>query len=514
MQHTDRMASRRRTNATLRAVLALSLVLSALGARAQISRLGHGIIYEAEASATVSDGDTSPFWLTNNRYGIGSTRETSGYLRLKALRAAENDSLHDWRFGYGADIVVPFKHDRKFILQQLYADFQWRPLRLSIGQKERASELKNAQLSMGGLTLGQNARPVPQVRLELPDFWEVPGTRHWFAFKGHVAYGMFTDNGFQDAFHAPRSLYSHNSLYHSKALFFRIGNKERFPLRLTFGLEMAAQFGGEAWNLADRTDHLTDEAWQSHQKLGHSLKDFWHALVPGGNDVNDGDFKNAAGNQLGSWHLCLDYEDKSGWGASYYMEHYFDDHSQMFLQYAWKDMLYGIELQFPRNPVASRFVYEHLRTDDQSGPIYHDGNATLSTSIYGRDDYYCHQVYGAWQHAGFTMGNPLLISPLYNADHMLLCEDNRVRAHHFGLTGQPARDWAYRALFTHERSLGRYPAPRRNPAYGNFLLLEATYSPHQVKGLSLTAAYGQNGGQLIGRSKGGMLTVAYRGWIK
>lgn len=493
-------------------IIGLALALS-LPAAAQFSRLGHGLEYSAEASATVSNGDASPFWLTNNRYGLATTRESSGYLRLAAQRRTEADSLRAWRFGYGIDLAVPFHHDRHFVLQQLYAEAQWRPLRLSIGQKQRGSELKNDALSMGGLTLSPNARPIPQVRLEIPDFWDIPGTRHWLSIRGHLAYGMFTDNGFQRSWAAPTSLRSRNSLYHSKALFFRIGSKEVFPLRLSFGLEMAAQFGGEAWNLTDRTDHLSTEPWQTHQKLDHSLKAFWHALVPGGNDVNDGDYKNAAGNQLGSWHLRLDYDGPSGWRASYYMEHFFDDHSQMFLQYAWKDMLYGLELTVPRNPVVTTLLYEHLRTDDQSGPIYHDANQTLPTSIYGRDDYYNHQVYGTWQHAGFTLGNPLLISPLYNASHMLRCDDNRVRAHHFGLTGNPTRDLAYRALFTHERSLGRYVDPRRDPVYGNFLLLEATYTPHQVGGLSLTAAYAQNGGSLVGRSRGGMLTVAYRGKI-
>ena len=44
-------------------------------------------------------------------------------------------------------------------------------------------------------------------------------------------------------------------------------------------------------------------------------------------------------------------------------------------------------------------------------------------------------------------------------------------------------------------------------------MIEATYSPHQVKGLSIGASYGQNWGKLLGESKGAMLTVSYSGWI-
>lgn len=296
-------------------LLAALLLLGTAPSWAQFSRLGKDVEYQGTVQATAGSGDSAPFWFTNNRYGLGTTERNSALLRASIGRAAEADSARKWRIGYRLDLVGAVNHDSPIVIQQLFADFQYKALRLSVGQKERPMEMKNQRLSSGGLTMGIGARPIPQVRLELPDFWVIPRTKGWLALKAHIAYGMYTDNGWQDDFTSGTSnLRTHNSLFHSKAGFLRIGNTEKFPLTLTGGLEMLAQFAGEAWNLEDREDH-SDPNFSSHQKLPHGIKSFWHALIPGGNDTNDGDYSNAEGNQLGSWHMRLDYHGK-GWGAS------------------------------------------------------------------------------------------------------------------------------------------------------------------------------------------------------
>lgn len=473
-------------------------------------RLEEGIEYKAEASAIVSNGDFAPFWMTNNKYGLSTTKNNSGYLRAGIFRDAKIDYNKDWRFGYGADIAVPFGMPSNFILQQIYGDFQWKALRLNIGQKERPLELKNQMLSSGGMTSGINARPIPQIRLELPDFWTIPGTKNWAAVKAHIAYGWYTDNAWQREFNNGNTNYSYtaSSLYHSKAGFLRIGNAEKFPVSLTGGFEMSSQFGGEAWNLRDRADH--QGAFDPHQKMGSGIKDYWNAFIPGGSDANDGNYANASGNQLGSWHFRMNYE-RQGWGAALNYEHFFEDHSQLFWQYGWKDGLVGAEISFPRNPFISTILFEYIKTDDQSGSIYHDATNTLPIQISAIDEYYNHHIYGAWQHAGFCMGNPLLISPVYHNDNHLICYDNRIRAYHFGFEGQPISELNYRILFTHEKSLGTYLIPRTDPLYGNFLLAELTYHPSQINGLGITVSYGQNGGHLLGHSKGCMIALSYSG---
>ena len=74
--------------------------------------------------------------------------------------------------------------------RQAYANLSYRWLNLSIGSKERLPELKNSKLSSGGMVESNNARPIPQIRLEVPDYVAIPGTHKWLHLKGHIAYGL------------------------------------------------------------------------------------------------------------------------------------------------------------------------------------------------------------------------------------------------------------------------------------------------------------------------------------
>jgi hypothetical protein len=111
------------------------------------------------------------------------------------------------------------------------------------------------------------------------------------------------------------------------------------------------------------------------------------------------------------------------------------------------------------------------------------------------------------------MGVPLIISPLYNDDGSLRTRHNRVKGHHIGLAGSPCSQLSWRFLYTHEKSLGTYLNPTIDPLYGDFFLLEATWRPRFARGLSITGSYGHNGGDLLGQSDGGMLTLRYSGWL-
>lgn len=492
---------------------AVLLIILPMAANAQIARLGEDVVYSAGVTVSASSGSTAPFWFTSNRYGLGTDNTKYGYIRASIGRDAMADSLRRWKVGYGADLVAAHGMSSNFVVQQLYADVQWRKLRLTVGQKELPLELKTQALSSGAMTSGVNARPLPQIRLGYPDFAPLKFAKGWLAMKGHIAFGWYADGVWQRHFNNGNrwSPYTRHSKYHSKAGFVQVGNKDKFPLLLTCGLETSSQFGGEAWNLSDRADH-DDPNFSSYQNLNDGLKNYWHALTFSGSDVNDGDYNNVAGNHLGSWHLRLDYEGKS-WKAAFYMEHFFEDHSQLFWQYGWKDMLYGAELTLPSNRFLSAVVYEHLGTMDQSGPIYHDKSDNLNVQISGLDNYYNNHIYGAWQHAGFVMGNPLLLSPLYSKTGSLSVLHNRIRAHHIGLSGNPADGVSWRVLVTTEKSYGTYNQPLRHPMRGTYCLAEASYRPHFAKGLCATVAYARNGGELLGKSNGAMISLVYTGKI-
>ena len=504
----------------MKKLLTALLCLLALAARAQDHpRLGDGLYYWAMARGSLSSGTYAPFWFTANQHGLSTPNTNSGLLDVGVSTFTPRTFLKnndDWRLGYGLEVATPFGMDSHFVLQQLYGEIEWKNLRLALGQKVRPLELKNNMLSTGGLTTGINARPLPQVRLEVPRFVDIPGTKQWLAVKGHLAYGWYTDNGWQREFtRGSGTKYTAGSRYHSKAGFLRIGNRDKFPLTLTGGFEMSCQFGGEAWNLMHSLNS-EEGATTYNEKIASGAKAYWDAFIPGGNDSNDGDFSNKAGNQLGSWHARLDYYNHSSLNdqetrASIYMEHFFEDQSQLFMQYAWKDMLIGIELNPPFRPYIDAIVFEAMFSKDQSGPIYHDATPTLPEQVSAVDEYYNNHIYGAWQHAGFVMGSPLFLSPIYNFNgrNEIYAFHNRLKSLHMGLSGAATSYLDWKLMLTCMESLGTYQRPLLDPQKGTYLLAGVSYKVHRVEGLRIDLSYGHNHGPLLGRSNGAMLTVVY-----
>ena len=290
-----------------------------------IQRLLKNIHYNFEGEATLSSGDYAPFWLTSNRHGLSSVERNSALLHCSLIRPAELDSMRKWKVGYGADLAIAANYTSNIIVQQLFADIRYRAIGLSIGAKERPMELKNNNLSTGSQTLGINARPIPQVRVELPDWWKVPGTHGWLQIKGHIGYGAMTDNTWQHDFTKRQTCYTDNVLFHSKAGYLRICNYEDYdyPLSLELGMEMASQFGGTTYNM--------DSRWPKVENATN-LKAFWNAFITGGADPYESQFQfsNVEGNQLGSYLIRVNY-DKRNWRFSLYADHFFEDQSSMFM---------------------------------------------------------------------------------------------------------------------------------------------------------------------------------------
>ena len=477
-----------------------------------LSRSLHDIKYSVEAQASVSNNNT-PLWLNANCYGLSSIKENNGYLRASFIRESTTDSLNHWRIGYGVDLALPINYTSKFIVQQLYANVDFKKVRLTMGAKQQPMSLKNQALSSGGQTLGINARPVPGIRFELPEYWNISGRGNWAAIRGHISYGMQTDGNFESSYIGTNSQahYAKKVLLHTKAGYLRLGNSKKFPLVFEGGLEMATQFGGTAYN-AVTWDGTND----APLKMSHSFKDFIHATFGGGGDSTDGEgYANSTGNTLGSWLARLTWNEKT-WDVSVYYDHFFEDHSQMFLQYGWLDGLVGIEVHLPKNKFINQFVYEFIKTTYQSGPVYHDHTEAIPDQISGVDNYYNHNIYVGWQHWGQAMGNPLFVSPLYNHNNDLTFTSNRFKAHHIGFCGSPLSTLSYRFLYTHQRSLGTYASPFDKARTNNSLMAEVNYTPNRIgklklPGWSITAALGLDHGNLIGNNTGFQLTITKTG---
>lgn len=500
------------------AVLTL-LLTTTLYTFAQSPELDEGVSYTIEMSGTLSDGQHAPFWLTSNRYGLSSIERNSCYLRGIVSRSADADSARNWDIGYCADLYVSHNHTRDLFIQQLYAEIRWKRGLLTIGQKQQPMELKNNELSSGSQTYGINAHPFPQLRLALPDYWEVPYTKGWLSFKGHISWGFFSDNMFQQSFTKRKETYDQNVLMLTRAGYVRIGQQHK-PFNVELGLELASQYG---------SSHFERTA-TGFQKIKNA-RDFtalWHALIGGGSDSTDGNVRNNEGNILGSWVLRFNYDTKA---ARYglYADHFFEDHSGLFmldydgyayedgqmkkkkrryLMYPLKDIMLGADVHLKQCKWVSDAVVEYIYTKYQSGPVYTDRTAQIPDHIGGVDNYYNNGIQPGWQHWGQTLGNPLYLSPIYNTDHKLVFQCNRFVAWHFGIAGQPTDKLRYRLRATWEEALGTYDRPYFNPKRTFSLGVEANYRCDALyQGLSIGAAFGLDRGELVGDNTGGTITL-------
>ena len=323
----------------------------------------------------------------------------------------------------------------------------------------------------------------------------------------------------QKNFAAPYTKRTENVLYHSKAGYLKVG-----PGRFTaeMGLEMATQFGGRSY----REMHGGKWDWSDNEK---GVKAFWHALVPGGSEVEEGMYGNAGGNHLGSWVVRLNYE-ADAFAVSTYLDHFFEDQSAMFqldydgygkgeewnskkdsryVLYDFKDMLLGAELKLKQFCWLNDIVVEYLYSKYQSGPVYHDRTPAYSDHIGGDDNYYNNYVYTGWQHWGQVMGNPLYRSPLYNDDGTIRIANNRMVAWHLGMSGQPLPSLHYRVLATYQTGLGTYDDPFTSPKYNFSLLAELSWL--MQKGWSLRGAFGMDQGKLLGDNYGVQLSIVKSG---
>ena len=500
----------------------LSIFLSTIACYtfAQSPDLSEGVTFSVEMSGTLSDGSYAPLWLTANRYGLPSIENNAGYLRGGVFRNAMNDSTRHWDVGYGADFAVAANHTSTFFVQQLYADVRWLKGTLTIGQKQQPMQLKNGELSSGSQTFGINARPYPELRLALPEYWAIPGTKGFLSLKGHIAFGMFTDNNFQKDFAFGKGDYDQNVLMHTKAGYLKFGKKDK-PFSVEAGLELASQFGS--------THYKYQHGEYTAIKNAHNLSSFWHAFFSGGTDsAIDGATQNNEGNMLGSWVLRLNYDSKA---ATYglYADHFFEDHSGMFLLdydgYAYedgqmkkkkrkyllyppKDIMLGADVHLKNFRWISDAVVEYVYTKYQSGPIYTDRTPQIPDHIGGVDNYYNNSIEPGWQHWGQTLGNPLFLSPIYNTDGQLMFECNRFVAWHLGIAGQPTDDLHYRLRASWQEGLGNYDQPYFNPKRNISLAVEANYRLDKLyQGFSVGAAFGFDHGALRGNNTGGAITL-------
>lgn len=501
----------------------MTLLLASAAAAAQTgSTECSGLVMDVTMQGNAGSGDCAPFWLTSNRQGLSPVKPSGAMLDINASgHYGLNESA---RLRYGIEMATACNYQSNFYLQQIYADASYKWLNLSVGAKERWGELVNPRLSSGALTWSGNSRPVPQVRLEVPEFARLGILGGWFSLKGHLAYGRYTDDSWRHdmavCFSDPPQ-YTDKVLHHSKSLFLKVGDPERFPLEMTFGLEMYAMFGGTRHNMRTKSTEPVLNTYEFPQDARAYAEILLPFNLPGHQTQDNG-------NTLGSWHLTFDYTADS-WKYRIYYEHYYEDHSSMlgienkpdmngergFVFYGfrqnWFDGLFGFEVNAPDGLPFRNAVLELLNTRGQCGSVYKFPTSQIPEGVDGCDAMYFHEFYRSYAHWGYNNGSPVLLSSIYNSDHDQAIKSYRVLMFHLGVDGRITDRIDYRLMATHTSHWGTFERPFTERGEITSAMIECLYrmgGPEDWRiGLSAAADFG-TGGVLNEGGKGIMITVS------
>ena len=475
--------------------------------------------YRVEAFGSVSTGDNTPFWMLYHNWGMVPLDANNFYIRGGVFHQQTINKA--WSFNAGFDLAgaSPNAYGSVWV-QQLYGELDWKFLRLNIGSKEDYTSLLDPCLSSGDFDMSNNARPLPEIKVSIPNFVLIPYTKGNMYIKGDFAIGRYLDGNWQGKVARP-NLYSYdkNVLAHHKSIYFRLGNIEtKNKLQFTVGLDHQAQYGGILYEgnyyfVSDKTKY---NVFDQPQGITDLLRVVMAREGSPSSSLTDQSY--TAGSSIGAYLFKFDYRLKNKDILSIYKQHFFDDGSGLAFE-NYRDGLYGIEYKTKKESLLSGVVFEYVYTKNQTGSIdfwYQSMDSEhrhLRNMGNGNDDYYNNADYvQGHSYFGRTMGTPLFLSPEYNKDGRLYFTSSRIIACHLGIEGYIIPDLQYRLLVTTGQSWGIYFVPFDHVKNGVASELDLMYSFHKIEGLSMKLSLAFNKGEFFSDdSFGGGITVTKRG---
>jgi len=457
--------------------------------------------YQVETFGSASTNGQTPFWMVSNKQGVIPLKSGNGFLQTGI---SNYQPLGKIKWETGIDMVISAPRYCNVYIQQLYTDFAYSQLHLSIGAKNNLgynSPLINPYISSGSLSQSLNARPIPELNFYIPQFITIPWTKGWLQAKGHFAVGKSFDSDYLESFAGSKETYTLNVLWHHKSLHFRIKDTQNeFPLSAILGIYHTAQWGGTS----------------TSPKIGkqpHSIKDFIKVMLgkSGGNDASSSDQINALGAHYGVFDFGLLFE-KENWSISGYYQHIFGDRSGMIFKNKF-DGLKGVQINIPLSWLESIAV-EHLSTLNQSGPFHfieydHEKYHGFGG---GADNYYNNGEYRTgFSYFNQSIGSPLLISPEYNTKGKLGFRHNRIKAWHIGFNGKILKQLDYRVLVSDIKSFGTAYEPTLKKLTTTSFTTDFMY---HHKTWTFSASIAGDNGSLVGDHFGVSLSIKKRGFLR
>lgn len=404
--------------------------------------------------AASSSGEL-PFWSVANT--AGTMPQYNG--AMSAIDAYAGSGISDgltWDAGLSlSGVVMPsmFALDSpvspvQASVDQLFAGLKWRSLSLDAGIRIRpqlfpaAEGLAGSISSTGGnVAWSGNSRQLPGITLTL-DPVAVPFTSGHLLLFGRYGDYLTTDRR-----------YVQGALLHNM----QVGLTLRFGrFDFTVSLDHYALWGG-----------LSPDFGRMPVTLGNYFRVATGRSASPESNSTDSDKINVLGDHGGAECFRFGWRGE-GWRLTFQHDIPYNDGSGMGFA-NWPDGVNTLHLGFDRSDMwVTSLLYEFAYTMWQSG-TRHEGKDP-ATGVYkilgGLDNYFNNQDYrSGWTFAGMTAGFPLMFpcgtreGSWRKGGLTLGVENNRLVAHHFGISGKLFRQAPYRLMVTMSRNYGTYKAP-------------------------------------------------------
>lgn len=502
------------------------MALASFGA--QTLRAAYPIEWEAATSVNAGSGDLAPYFISSNREGT-LTQNAGAFERGHLWRGMDKEKRFD--YGFGAEMWTGYstsadymrysvdtdswqlnaQHPARVWLQQLYGEAKYRCLFLYAGMRTNDRSLFDAPLGVGDITYSKNARPIPQVRIGMSDFCDIPFTNGWVQVQAEVAYGKFADSDWNENHYNRYNYFVTTGVWmHNKRAYFRTNPSK--PFSVTIGMQHAAQFGG-------LQTYYQEGLPVEQVKNKVNFRSFFDVFVQKqrkGSGV-DGEESYYNGNHLGSWDVKLQYRFHNGGRLTASLQSPWEDGSGIGKLNGW-DGVWAIQYEsgVPQGWLTEAMC-SYIDFTNQSGPMHwapaDKPGTTIPGQATGADDYYNNYFYNGWQNFGMSIGTPFVMSPLYNTDGYMRFAANRVRGFQIGIAGRPSKNVDYRLLGAWRKSWGTPIVPFLHTRETTSMMAEvAYYSPH-IKGLWGKGQVAFDSGSLYGRNFGVCFSIGYTGKI-
>ena len=440
--------------------------------------------YRAEMGTLLHTGTQKPFWMISNQQGkylpehstvFGSFYLGSDlYSEEEAYFGRQQDTATPFHVAYGLEAFNRYNGTYDILLNQYFAGISYWYFNLRVGARSQTFGNQWDPLSSGSLLYSGNARPMPKIAVS-SDYIPVPFSRGYVEFKGYLSHGWFEEDR-----------YTASPYLHHKNVYVRVGGE--LPVHAHYGFHHYAMWGGVS---------------PEYGNIGSDLDSYIRVFMVQSGESIQSEVLNRYGNHLGSRNFGLDYRGKN-FSLSLYYQTLFEDNSGK----AWrniKDGLWGAGFHnHAEKALLQHATYEFIHTTDQSGRAHQIGDSIVG----GNDNYFNNYLYlSGWSYHRYTLGTPLITSPVMNDNGSIRMQNNKVIAHHMGIDGWLNDSFYYRSLITWSLNYGTNRDSFKPEREELSLLVEVNYLMGEKRQWMLKGKLAGDLGEMYGRNVGVYLGI-------